>query len=86
MGFTPAVAAALAGYAGKMAYSAQTKQYQRMKAVFTRAALYMDKYLKDNDLNGVQELIRELGVEALAENGDWVILHQERPIEMPVGG
>jgi hypothetical protein len=86
MGFTPAVAAALAGYAGKMAFSAQAKQYQRMDAVFSRAAQFLEEFLKEDDLDGAQKLIKNLGIEALDENGDWVVLHRERPIEMPVGG
>ena len=28
----------------------------------------------------------ELGKEALAENGDWVLLRRERPLEMPHAG
>jgi hypothetical protein len=26
------------------------------------------------------ELIRELGLEALAENGNWLLMHRERPV------
>ena len=29
------------------------------------------------------DLVRELGKDALAEHGDWVMLHRERPIELP---
>ena len=28
-------------------------------------------------------LIEELGKEALVENGDWVLLHRERPLQVP---
>jgi hypothetical protein len=28
-------------------------------------------------------VLRELGQEALEENGDWVLLHRERPLEVP---
>jgi len=33
----------------------------------------------------VQALLEELGKEALVENGDWVLLHRERPLEVPHG-
>ena len=32
-----------------------------------------------------QELLIELGKEALGENGDWMLLHRERPLEVPKG-
>jgi hypothetical protein len=38
MGITPAIAAALGGYAEKMAYSAQAKSYDWMTSLFNRAA------------------------------------------------
>ena len=31
------------------------------------------------------ELIRDVGREALIENGDWLVLHRARPIDMPRG-
>jgi hypothetical protein len=30
--------------------------------------------------------VRELGEEALAENGDWVLIHREREVEVPHAG
>jgi hypothetical protein len=30
-----------------------------------------------------KECLRKLGQEALAENGDWVLLHRERPLKIP---
>jgi hypothetical protein len=40
--------------------------------------------LADAEASGRAEaLIRNLGSEALMENGDWVILHRERPLEVP---
>jgi hypothetical protein len=30
-------------------------------------------------------LIEELGKEALSENGDWILLHRDRPLDVPHG-
>jgi hypothetical protein len=33
----------------------------------------------------LRAILRRLGQEALRENGDWLLLHRERPTEMHVG-
>ena len=86
MGFLPAVAAAFGGYAEKMAFSAQAKRYEWARDIFNIAVNRLNKLIEKNDMDSAQKLIRELGKEALAENGDWVTLHRERPIEPPKGG
>jgi hypothetical protein len=35
-----------------------------------------------NDAQG-RALVQELGIEALAENADWVLLHRDRPVTVP---
>ncbi len=85
MGAAPAIAAAMGGYAEKMAFSAQAKRYQWMSALFTRATAQLKGLLDQNNLSAAQELIRELGKEALEEEGDWVMTHRERPMEIPQG-
>jgi len=78
MGITPAIAAAIGGYAEKMAFSAQAKRYEWMKALFDRAANQLTNLLKQKDRASSQQLIFDLGKEALEENGDWVMIHRER--------
>ncbi len=85
MGTAPAIAAAIGGYAEKMAFSVQAKRYQWMSALYTRASSKLDPLLEPNQLSAAQELIRELGKEALEENGDWVSMRRERSIEVPRG-
>lgn len=62
-------------YAQKMAWVEHIKQYKRMILFFENARNRFDK-LGDSG-------ILDLGREALAENGDWVWLHRERPLEVP---
>ncbi len=78
MGMTPAIAAAISGYAEKMAFSAQAKRYDWMKALFDRAANQLTNLVEKKDGAGAQQLIFDLGKEALEENGDWVMIHREK--------
>ncbi|MFX4263626.1 hypothetical protein ACOBQJ_15680 [Pelotomaculum propionicicum] len=86
MGLAPALAAALDGYAEKMAFAAQNKVYKRMYNLFDRASVQLRSMWENSDLDCARSLIRELGREALQENSDWVLLHRERPMKIPMGG
>ena len=81
-----AVAASLLAYGEKMALSEQAKQYHRMAELFGRAVDHLEALHRRGDLEGLFEVYRDLGKEALAENGDWVLLHRSRPLDLPVGG
>jgi hypothetical protein len=85
MGITPAIAAAIGGYAEKMAFSAQAKRYDWMKALFDRAAHQLANLVTHNDHAGARQLIFELGKEALEEHGDWVMIHRERTADVYKG-
>ncbi len=86
MGTSPAIAAAMIGYAEKMAFAPQAKRYEWMSALFTRASKKLRSLLAEARVSDAQQLIRELGREALEENGDWVMTHRERPLGVPMGG
>jgi hypothetical protein len=84
---TIAVAAGLRhGYVQQMAYSEHAKQYGRMAELFDTADRHLTEMLEKGDHRHASELLRELGEEALEENGDWVLLHRERPLEVPHSG
>lgn len=76
-------AALLHHYIQQKALPQHIKQFTRMEAVFGKARDLVDQKLKANDLKGVQNCLCNLGREALSENGDWVLLHRERPLEFP---
>ncbi len=79
------VGASLHTYADKRALAQQAKQYKRMQVLFDTAARRMAEYMQHHRYTHAQELVKELGKEALAENGDWVLTHRERPVEVPQG-
>jgi hypothetical protein len=70
-------------YKEQMAFSEHAKQYRRMQGIFDRASDLINQALRLGNLKTAQECLRNLGREALAENGDWVLIHRERPLELP---
>ena len=87
MGFTPIVAALWINYSEKISLHAQSKQYSRFAIIFNRARKIFESLKENTEANQIQikQLVKELGKEALIENGDWVLLRRERPIEIPKG-
>jgi len=76
-------AALLHNYGTRTARREHAKQYARMEGVFSRAAETIGARLKAEDSEIALCCIKKLGKEALTENGDWVLLHRERPLDVP---
>jgi len=74
------------GYNQQMAHSEHAKQFGRMSELFDAAQTHLSAQLDAGKLEDGAALLRELGQEALEENGDWVLLHRERPLEVPHSG
>jgi len=53
-----------------------------MAHVFRRAAKRLEGDLRDGKLDQARETLRRVGVEALEENGDWLLLHRDRPLKV----
>lgn len=85
MGFTPAIAAAFAGYAEKIAIAAEARQFARMVDIFMLAARQLTLLMQHAEYDRARQVLIEIGKEALEENGQWVMLHRERPLEVPIG-
>lgn len=66
-------------YAHRMALSEHVGEYSRMRTIFERA----EEKWRDNNIKNNQEIISELGKEALRENADWLLLHRKLPDGMP---
>jgi hypothetical protein len=78
-----AAAALLHHFNNRLAYAEHTKQYNRMVLLFARASDLLGKFLEHDDYENAYDCVRSVGNEALTENGDWVLLHRERPLEVP---
>jgi hypothetical protein len=63
-------------------YAEQARKYNRMAHVFRRAAKRVKGDLDAGKIEEASETLRRLGMEALEENGDWLLLHRERPLKV----
>jgi hypothetical protein len=76
-GLSLVVAALRIAYGEKMAFAEHAKEYEAIRQLCENA---------ENQLAAGEshEPFRELGQEALSENGDWLLTHRERPLEVPI--
>ena len=66
-----------------MAHNEHATRYERSGLLFDIANKRLDLQSGLN-LALEQEIIYKTGKEALDENGDWVLLHQQRPVKSPI--
>jgi hypothetical protein len=89
MGFAPIGAALWETYAERLGVRTQVNQYARFAGIFSRARRFAERLERHpgrhDKHHALIALLRELGREALMENGDWVLLLRERPIVLPKG-
>lgn len=83
MGMVLVIAGLIAGYGERRALAEQIKQYAQIGTVFALAEQRLRDLLDAGEQAQALDLIEELGKEALRENGDWVLLHRERAVEVP---
>jgi hypothetical protein len=79
-----AVPALLAGayrlWIEQAGYEEQSRDYRSMEREFTIKARELEKHL--DAVAVAQVIVLNLGIEALKENGRWLMLHRERPLEV----
>src|SRR5262249_31229780 len=75
-------AALLAVYREKMALPEHVRQYDGIGAIYKKA----HEKLSNAKITPAEEAEKylELGEQALQENGDWLLLHRDRPLEVIV--
>jgi hypothetical protein len=79
------LAALLQDYPKRRAFREHARRYETMAAIYERARLAMED-AEDEPLaqrhRVAQNVILEIGREALLENGDWVLLHRQLQLEL----
>ena len=73
----------LHGYGHQLARAEHIRQFTRMSELFYACEQEREKLLTSGRQEAATALVRDLGIEALDENGDWLILHRERKLEVP---
>lgn len=77
-----AVAAALCNdYVERRGFREHAERYAMMAGIYRRALSVLDDSTR-SPLETARAVISEVGHEALTENGDWILLHRARPIEL----
>lgn len=67
-------------YQQTRAFSEHAKQYQRMGFKMLLARSRLDKALSVGDTNLALKVVQAIGIEALSENGNWLLIHRDRPV------
>jgi hypothetical protein len=70
-------------FAEQRAFAQHSRQYARMADVFARAADAMSRIPATGAHELDRQLVTAVGREALAEHADWLLVHRERPLELP---
>jgi hypothetical protein len=84
IGLLPGMAAAMTGYAERLALKAQARQYDRMRMLFGRAYELLPEKIDEARTVSVRSIYHELGVEAMREHAEWVAIYRQRPIQPPL--
>jgi hypothetical protein len=67
------------------AFDEHSKSYRRSGLLMQRASQRLEGAILKQDVAAARRIIYETGCEALDENGDWLLLHRDRPVEVPLG-
>jgi hypothetical protein len=74
------VAAAVRVWTEQSGFVEQSREYGRIGQYFHRQSTRLSAHPDDGVQ--IQQLLVETGIEALQENGRWLVLHRERPLEV----
>jgi hypothetical protein len=78
-----AYAAILTAYAGKFGYANNAKRYERMFLVLDVVKRRIGK-LPPESTREAEEILVEMGREALVEHADWLLQRRERPLTLTI--
>lgn len=67
------------------AYEEQARRYRRAGLSMTLACRHLDEAMAAGDIAKAEGVVLDAGREALAENNDWLLVHRQRPVKVPIG-
>ena len=68
-------------YLERRGFEEHARRYELMAGMYRRALAALDESQRP-PLEAARAVIAEVGHEALAENGDWLLMHRALPIEL----
>ncbi|GGH88527.1 hypothetical protein CFY91_14125 [Pseudomonas fluvialis] len=77
------LAAVCRNHANLMAYEEDANRYQKMGSLFERAIQSLGQHQTKGEILSARNILQIIGKEALAENGEWLLLHRQRKFEIP---
>jgi hypothetical protein len=81
IGLMPGLAAAMTSYSERLALKGQARQYDRMRMLFEQAYRLLPEKIDPVTAPLIRSIYRELGIEAMKENAEWVAVYRQRPIQ-----
>jgi hypothetical protein len=69
-------------YSRIQAHAVNERRDDRMAAIFRTTRERIRALRRERDVAGLRALLLELGKDALAHSGDWVLQHRRHPVEM----
>jgi hypothetical protein len=69
-------------YVEMRGYSQESREYQRMYELFRQSDEDVEDCLRTSNFATAASILRQLGRAALAENGEWLLLHRERKLSL----
>lgn len=80
-----AIGAVFSGFLEKRQYDSQNAQYVRMMHLYTQGIKEYTDALSKNDIDRLNDTIKEIGIEAICENADWVSYNRANSMDIPLG-
>ena len=80
--FPPALAALGQVWVTQRGTEEEARSYHKMSNVMKRGEARIAARVVAKDWTAAREEVRQLGLEALGENGDWLVLHRNRPLKV----
>lgn len=71
-------------YSETMAFEEHARRYWRMGRYYQGCERRLSDYPTGGNVSLFNRILVEAGEQALIENGDWLLLHRQRPVRVPV--
>lgn len=66
------------------AFDEHSRNYQRSGLIMNRSLECMNQAISNKDIHSAKSILYDVGCTALNENSDWLLLHRQRPVKVPL--